>query len=252
MANRKGQIAIFVIVAVVIVASIILFFFLRRAPLGVGEGGFNPEQYIKQCIGPSINEAVDIMLPQGGFLEPKNFKIYNHTNIAYLCKTDKDYSQCINFHPMFINEISGEIKSYLSPIVEGCFANMKTELEKKQAIVEIGDQTSLDISMTTGKVFVDLNKSVKITEKETTRTFDKFKFDVASPIYNLASVAIDIANSERKYCEFDIVGYMFFDRSVSVRKFLMSDSTGIYIIKDKESGKIMNIAIRSCAIPAEF
>jgi hypothetical protein len=250
MANKKGQISIFVIIAIVIVSSIMLFFFLRRAPVGVGEAEFDPEQYIRQCIGPSIDDAVDIILPQGGFLEPENFKIYNHTKVSYLCKTDDDYSQCVNLHPMLINEINEEIKSFVSSVVENCFESMKTELEKRQAGVEISTAKDISISMVPGKVFVDINRSVKITERENTRTFEEFDFDVASPIYNLASVAMNIVNDERRYCDFDSTEYMAHDRSVNIRKFRMSDLTVIYTIKDKGSGKIMNIAIRSCAIPA--
>ena len=250
MTNKKGQVAIFVIVAAVIVASIMLFFFLRRAPVGVGEATFDPEQYIRQCIGPSISEVVDIILPQGGFLNPLSFKVYNDTKIAYICKTEGYYVQCVTIHPMLISEINNEIKSFISPIVKNCFDSLRDELEKRQAIVEMGDSEEIDVSMAPGKVFATVVRNVKITEKETTRTFDKFDIETASPIYNLASVAANIADHERNYCYFEYVGYMAVDTSVDIRKFMMSDSTKIYTIKDIESGKIMNIAIRSCAMPA--
>jgi hypothetical protein len=248
--NKKGQVAIFVIVAVIVVASIMLFFFLRRAPVGVGEAAFDPEQYIQQCVRPSINDAIDIILPQGGFLNPLSFKIYNDTKIAYICKTDGYYVQCVTIHPMLINEINAEIKLYISPVVESCFASMKTELEKRQATIEFEDTKNISVSMAPGKVFATVVKNIKITEKETTRTFEKFDVEITSPIYNLASIAVNIAEHERNYCYFEYVGYMAEDISVDIRKFMMSDATKIYTIKDRASGKIMNIAIRSCAMPA--
>ena len=250
MENKKGQVAIFVIIATVIVASILLFFFLRRAPVGVGEASSNPEQYIEQCVGPSINEVVDIILPQGGFRVPTSYVIYDRTiRVEYLCKNDDLRSNCINIHPMFISEISEEIKSYISPIVVSCFESLESELEKRQASVEMDNATNISVLMTLGKVFVTIDKKVKITEKENTRTFEKFEFDVASPIYNLASVAIDVANEERLNCYFEDFGYMERDTNVRVTRQWMSGSTSsVYTIKDEESGKIMNIAIRSCAL----
>ena len=39
------------------------------------------------------------------------------------------------------------------------------------------------------------------------------------------------------------------NREVDIRKWVMSDSTKIYSIKDIASRQIMNLAIRGCAIP---
>ena len=231
MSNRRGQVAVFVIIALVVVGSIVIFFLIRRNIVGFGGEVSDPEQYFRQCIEPSTNEAVDKILPQGGFLDPGSFKMYNDAKITYLCKTDGFYVPCINIHPMLISEISQEIKSYISPSIEGCFESLKKEFEKKQMGVEVA-------------------KDMKVTEKGTIRTFEKFNSEIRSPIYNLASVAINIADNERKYCNFEYVGYMGIDRSVDIKKFTMSDSTKIYTIKDIDSGKIMNIAIRGCALPA--
>ena len=247
--NKKGQIAIFVIVAVIIVASIIIFFFLRRAPIAVGEARFDPEQYIKECIGPRINDAVDIILPQGGFLEPKNFKVYNDTKISYLCKHTGYFEPCVNQHPMLISEINEEVKSFISPIVESCFGSMKAELKKRQATVELEDTKNISVFMAPGKVFATILKDVKLIEKETTRTFDKFDIETISPAYDLANIAIEIANNEAKYCHFMYDGYMVLYPRWDIRLFMMSDFTKIYTIKDKESKEIMNIAIRGCAMP---
>jgi len=250
MSNRRGQVAVFVIIALVVVGSIVIFFLIRRNIVGFGGEVSDPEQYFRQCIEPSTNEAVDKILPQGGFLDPGSFKMYNDAKITYLCKTDGFYVPCINIHPMLISEISQEIKSYISPSIEGCFESLKKEFEKKQMGVEVGETNNFSVFLAPGKVIVEVAKDMKVTEKGTIRTFEKFNSEIRSPIYNLASVAINIADNERKYCNFEYVGYMGIDRSVDIKKLTMSDSTKIYTIKDIDSGKIMNIAIRGCALPA--
>jgi hypothetical protein len=247
--NKKGQIAIWVILALVLAGGIILFFTLERGPVpGAGAVAFSPEQYIEKCTGDAVNEAVDLLLPHGGFLEPRNFKVYNDTNISYLCLHSGYFRPCTNQHPMLVNEIETGIKTYIAPRIESCFGNLKNEIEKRDSVIELG-ATSFNVSMAPGKVFVNIAKNVKITEKETTRTFEKFDVEVANPIYDLTNVALDIVNSEAKYCTFLYVGYMLSYPRWDVRIFVMSDSTKIYTIKDKESGKKMNIAIRGCAMP---
>ena len=60
-----------------------------------------------------------------------------------------------------------------------------------------------------------------------------------------------IANDERKYCYFEQIKYMIEDDpSIDIRKFVMSDSTEIYTIMDRETGKKFNMAIRGCVLPA--
>ena len=246
--NKKGQVSLWVIISVVLVAAVLLFFFLEQGPIGVAEAKFGPEQYIQKCVAPSIEEIVGKILPQGGFLNPKSFKVYNKTNVAYLCKTEGYYSRCVNIHPMLINEIRGEIKEFISPVIEGCFKSMREELEKERQIVK-NQTTNFSVSLAPGKVLVEIDKEIEITEKETTRTFEEFDVEIANPIYELATLAMNIADHERKYCYFEYVGYMAVDRDVEISKFAMSDSTKIYTLKDRKFGKIMNIAIRGCAIP---
>ena len=253
MENKKGQIAIWAILALVLVGVISLFFFLEQRTLGVAEARFDPEQYIEKCAREVTTEVADKIMPQGGFLNPENFKVYNDTKVPYLCRSYGFYGPCINQHPMFISEINGEIKGYIVPRIESCFENMKKESEKRQANVEISTEPSeINVSLASGLILVEIAKSVKITEKEITRTFEKFDVRVMNPIYDLASVAMNIANHERKYCYFEYVGYMATDQSIDIRKFTMSDATKIYSIEDRASGKIFNIATRSCAIPAGF
>ena len=86
--NKKGQLAIWVIIAIFLVASIVLFFFIERrvsVPAEVGAGEVNPKQFIDKCVRKHANEAVDIMLPQGGFIKPEHAKLYKNINVSYLC-----------------------------------------------------------------------------------------------------------------------------------------------------------------------
>src|SRR3972149_5835252 len=168
--NKRGQIALWVILALVLVGAVLLFFFLEQRPIGVAEATFNPQQFLEKCASSAVNEVVEKIIPQGGFLEPAEFKIYNDTKVTYLCKTDGYYGACINLHPMMINEVNKEIKDYIAPRIENCLENMKTEVEKKANILELGAApTGIEVTMAPGKVFVNVAKEIKINEKGTIR-----------------------------------------------------------------------------------
>lgn len=247
--NKKGQVSIWVILALVLVGAILVFFTLENRPSLTTAQEFNPQQFIESCVREIVEEAADKMMPQGGFLEPKVFKMYNDTKVAYLCKLEGYYATCTNLHPMLMSEITQQIKSYSEQRIEQCFQDMKIEGEKKNKNIEMGGM-NLSVGLAPREIILNIARDVKITEGESQRIIDKFDVDVSSPIYDLARVAMIIANNERKYCYFEYVGYMALDREVDIRKFVMSDATIIYTIKDKQSGKIMNIATRSCAISA--
>ena len=246
--NKKGQVAIFVIVAIIIVAIFVLYLALSNKPILSGQNEVNFQSAIDKCVKDAVEEATDKMIPQGGFIEPENYKIYKNTKVSYLCENIGYYKPCINQHPLLINEEVKEIENYIAPRVEQCFSNTKTELEKRNYNVLMSGM-NLSVSLASGKIIIDIDRKVTLSKNEQTQTFDKFNVELTNPIYDLSKVAIEIANQESKFCYFEYVGYMILYPKVSIEKFAFSDSTKIYTIRDKQSKKEMNIATRSCAIP---
>jgi hypothetical protein len=246
--KKKAQIAIWVVIAMVLVASILLYFFVNKSNITTTQTMFNPQQAIEKCTEDAVNEATDIMLPQGGFLEPNYYKLHNGTKIVYLCHTPEYFKTCINLHPMLLAEIKEQIRDYIKPKVEQCFDFMKDEAGKRNIVVGLGEM-KLNVSLALGRIFVNVTRETKITEKETTRILEDYGFEILNPIYKLANIANDIANGESSGCNFNYLTYMFVKQDVDIRKNTLSDYTRLYKITDKDSGKEMNIAIRSCAIP---
>jgi len=246
--DKRGQVAIWVIVALVVASGILLYFAFTRLPSLMSKEMFEPQQFIEKCTTQTVNEAADKMLPQGGFLEPTNFKVYKDTKIAYLCLHSGYFKPCVNQHPMFINDMKNEIKTYIQPKIEACFESMKKEITNRQGTIELGD-LSIDVSAAPNTIFVDIKRKTTITEGGSTQTFEGFNVKVMNPLYDLGNIAITAADNEAKYCYFEYLGYMLLYPRWDIREFRMSDFTKIYTIKDKNSGKLINIATRSCAMP---
>ncbi len=246
--NKRGQIAIWVIVALIIVAIIIFILFVSRQKPESIDSISDPKKLIRECTKEGIQEAIDIMLPQGGFVEPENYKTYKNIKIAYLCENIGYFKTCINQHPLLIEEMEKEIDEYAKPKIEACFADLEREREKRGEEIQLGAMKT-NISLASNKVYYNIQREVTISKNSEKRSYDDFNIEIESPAYDLANVASDIVNQEAKYCYFEYVGYMLLYPKLDISKFTLSDSTKIYTIKDKETDKEMNIAIRGCAIP---
>ena len=253
MNNKRGQVAIFVIVAIIIVILILLFFFLRgeKKPISKKTIENDPRSFIDSCVKENVNEVVDKILPLGGFIKPWHSKLYNNLNITYLCYNIGNYHPCLNEHPMLMNEIKNEIKEYIEPRISQCFDLYKFEMEKRDVKVLLNPM-KLDVDFGPSRIYIDIERKVSIFNKDEKYSLDNFNIDIISPLYDMTRIAMEIASQEAKYCYFEYVGYMILYPKFKIKVFPMSYSTKIYTIIDKNSKKEMNIAIRSCAIPAGF
>jgi hypothetical protein len=249
--NIKGQVAIFVIVAIVIVVAIILIFAVYRGPTISITQEFEPESFIDNCLRESLRETTLSALPQGGFVNPTDYKLYNNIKVTYLCKNINYYEPCITQYPLYITQIQQDIKTNVEENIETCFITLEDELEKRNYDYS-GGEISLEVILKPEIVEVIVFRDFTLSKSGTTRSFNSFTASIKSPIYDLAYIANEIAAQEAEFCYFENVGFNILYNEYDVKKFTMSDSTKIYSIKHKKSGEEMNIAIRGCAIPAGF
>ncbi len=251
--NKRGQITMFVIVAIIIVAGGILITLIWReqGPTVSGSAQFDPVQFVGTCARNNLDTITGIMLSQGGFVNPTDYTIYDDAKVPYLCKTINHYEPCVSQYPIYLSALRMEIEREITPKITTCFSQLKTELEDRGYEVSMTSPTVLAI-LQPGKVEARIASTVRITKAGTTQTFTTFTSAIRSPLYDLARIAQDIAAQEAKICYFEYVGYMLLNPKYDVRKFTLSDSTKIYTIADKASGKMMSIATRGCTIPAGF
>lgn len=246
--NKRGQVAIWVIVAIVIIGLILVLFSINRESIIPSSEELEVNSFVSKCVKESVNEASELMLSQGGFVEPANYKMYKYTKIEYLCENTGYFKPCINQHPLLLKEMQKEIFDFTQPKIEQCFTTLTAELEDRGYTVD-QSALALGVEIGPGSVYANINKSISVTKNEKTQSYNDFKIEVNNPMYELANVAINIANEEALYCYTEYVGYMLLYPRYDIEKFTMSESTKIYTIKDKYSQKEMNIAIRGCAIP---
>lgn len=250
--NKKAQITIYIIIAILFISLIVLVVSLRRKPVIDIHSELNPSYYIEKCARDYSKEAVDIMLPQGGYISPENYKLYDGNKAAYLCYNKNYYQPCVNQIPLYIQHLENEIKSYIEPKIESCFFSLKQELEKRNYVIELESSMSINIELVPQAVRTEIKRTTSLTKGEETQKYEDFETKISSPLYDLANVAREVVNQEAKYCNFEYVGYSMFYPKFKIEKRAVgsaSDSSKIYIIEDKATGKKLYFAVRSCAIP---
>lgn len=251
--RNKAQVTIFIIIAIIIVVVIILLFLFKVKIEIPGTNTRMPpiQQDIEKCVKDSVEQATSIMLPQGGYLEPKNYKLYKDNKVEYLCYQTLYYKPCINQQPAYLEHLKSEIKTYIAPKIEDCFYNLEQEYNSKQYAIEMSP-TSLDINLNPKQIEVSINKKIEISKNEENKRYDSFIVKINSPVYDLGVIANEIANQEAKFCYFEYLGYMMLYPEFEISKIDINGETKIYEIKDRYSNEVLNIAVRSCAMPAGF
>ncbi len=249
--SRRGQVTIFIIIALIIVVAIALIFVIFRKPAISVSPSENPESYIEKCTKEAAEEAIDILSGQGGDISPEGSVMYNGKKITYLCYNANFYLPCINQRPMLIEHIENEITDYIKPKVQECFSGLRSELEKKGYQVKLGSM-NLTTKLQAKKVTITIDRKTEMTKNEETKKFDRFTAQASSPIYDLGKIAMEISNQEAHYCNFDILGFMIIYPEYNAEKFRTGNSDTIYTLKEIASGKEFKFAVRSCAMPAGF
>lgn len=250
--NKKGQMIIFVIVAMLLVASIIIIFLIFRSPQLTTRQSFeDPESFLDTCVRDSLREKIDIMIPQGGFVNPTDYVIYNDIKTPYLCKNINYYEPCITQYPRYITRLQEELEFYITEDIQSCFILFEEELDKRNYQHSGGD-LEIEVTLKPGVIETLILRDFTFSRDGSVRTFDSFDISLRSPLYDLAYIANEITSQEARYCYFEYVGHNILYNKFDIKKDTMSDSTKVYSILHKPTQQEMNIATRGCVIPAGF
>jgi len=250
MENKRGQVAIFVIVAIVIVALILLFYFVLRLNIPSLRATEDPNKYIESCLGDEVKDALKILESQGGSLDPENYILYDDNMVDYLCYINAYYKPCLNQKPFLKNSIEDELKKYLTPKIQQCINTYKLELEKKGYFVQAG-KLDLSLEIIPGSISAEINQPLTLT-KEASVKYERFNYEIDSSIYDLVMLASSITNWEARYGDSSNQAYMLYYPNFKTEKYKQGDGSTIYVITDRLNGEEFVFASRSMVWPPGY
>jgi len=261
--NKKAQVTIFIIIAVVIVAAVLIFLFATNAGQLVLDRVFdreiNVEGNIQDCLEDSIENAqdnIDLIMEQGGSLEPELYFSYNGGKVEYLCYTNEELKTCVMQKPMLLQQVEAEISGAVEPEIKSCIDDLKQELRRRGYSVR-GEEAEVVIDLVPEKMNVKLDSSLTVS-KEGSREYGEFNIDKPTHAYELIMLSTSILNFEATYGDSDPLAFMMLYPEIRVEKQKQSDGTTIYLIGYRDTKtyekviESFNFATRSLAWPVGY
>lgn len=251
--NKKGQVTIFIIVALLIVAIGALIYILSPSlKSAIGQESNNPYEYLKTCIEEDANNNIKIISLQGGSLNPEHYYLYDNSNIEYLCYINEYYKPCIMQQPLLRSHIESEIENSIEELVQQCFSSMSESFEKKGYDVHLNPGSfNVNISIDSVEIIFE-GYEFTITKGEAER-YNELKVELLdNNLYELIMIANSILDWEIEYGDVDITTYMDYYPHIKTEKKIQSDGTTIYILTNRDTEYKFQFASRSIAWPAGY
>ena len=248
--GKRGQLAIFVIIALVIVVGIVLFFFFRGNVTNVFAGAFSPNAFLKDCATKEINPDLERLAKQGGYSNPEAFKLFNGEKHTYLCYTSENFKTCVVQQPMIKAHFEQELNSIVKSKADQCMRDLIEEYKKRgygASVTGVNSKTSF----VPGNVLVSFNNSLTVT-KEASETFPGFEVKVESNMYDLIFIAQSIVDYESKFGNSATELYMQYYPNLKIEKIKLSDGTTIYKLSNVITKEEFDFASRSLAWGAGY
>ena len=243
--ERKGQVTLFVILAVLLVAIVVIIFAFPE--VNVFSTAVNPSSYLKDCIEPEVTEIKDVLSRQGGYQNPRSYALYQDERLAYLCYTAENYIPCIVQQPLLVKHVEKEIKDYIEPRAKQCLQDLKNQYERKGYDVS-GSSGTVNVSIVPSKILVEFAAPMTI-RKEETQTFQKFAVSVDSEWYDLLLTAVSIIEYESTFGDSETGLYISYYPNLRIDKTRRDDGSTIYKLSDVTTEDAFAFATRSLVWP---
>ena len=225
MHNKKGQIAVFIIIAIVIVLGILLLVFVRFNSENVTDsskliGNDRIVYELENCIDLNLKTAVQILGLQGGYLV-KDFESIE-TSIGNIAIVYSGTSKLLS-----INQIEGEISNYLEKIIPLCLEEDNYDFEFEYETRSVRSTIKSDEIEALASIYITIDKD------DSTETIDLSHKSVRDSnfkdIYDAASDIVLAHSRDPEYVDISLLSEYGYDIS-----FISIDNYVLYIIKDED------------------
>jgi hypothetical protein len=253
MISKRGQVAIFVILALVIGSVIVLFAFKDQVNSGIGTifgSEFTPRGFLAECIGDDLDLEIERLGKNAGYdsLDSVGKVSYQGDEYAYLCYTTGSYLTCVVQQPLIKGNFEKSLKGIIEPKAEECLEKLKEEYRRKGFEVR-ADESIAEVSMNPGNVKIIFDTPITASKGEEVQRFDKLEIELKSDMYDLTFMAKSIIDFESTFGDSETTLYMQYYPDLKIDKIKLSDGTTIYKVSNVVSGEEFRFASRSLAWP---
>jgi hypothetical protein len=252
--SKRGQITIFIIIAIVLVVIVALFFLLRGASFtdtGDRSAAKNLNPVLRLCIGDKVDEGIERLIDNGGYIAPtlkKPFQFSNEDNFndyTYLCY-NLNRENCIPQQPNLIVHSENEMKDYLEEDLKSCFESSLLDIVKEGYIIDQSDFNDFEVSVIDGKIEINIDAKVTTSKGDESFNQEGFEMSFKNNLYDFVNLARQIINSEAETCNFDSVAFMMQDPRINIKRVVATDDAKIYALTHSDEENKFRFAILGC------
>ena len=251
MSNKKGQVAIFVIIAVVIVAIIMILLFKPKLPFSGTTNELSPVSYLKSCLENDLRENINLLSESGGYTNPEGVLEYQGEKIKYLCYTAEFYKTCVVQQPLIKEHFEIELSNLMKTKLNECMQSLKSEYEKRGNEISIGNGDS-KVSFNPNNVLISFTTPITITKNDETRSFNGFEVEIESKMYDLLMIAVSIIDYESTLGDSETTLFMQYYPDLKIEKTKLSDGSKVYRVTDVVTKETFRFASRSLSWPPGY
>jgi len=242
--QKKGQVTIFIIVAIVMVSAILVYF------LWLGPTYFSKNKTklnFESCVKDTVQQSIAELGANGGLIKPQFTYQYKGEQFTYLCYTNKYYKTCTVQIPFPENTFQKQMKILIKDKINVCYSNAIDGLKSQGYSVAKG-KLDYNVSVEPDGVAVKIKAPTVVGSQ----SFARFNVRINSKIYGMMMIATSIVQSEARYGDFDVSTMMQIYPNYIINKIKRADGTTVYIITNKLSKGKFQFASRSLAWPAGY
>ena len=144
-----------------------------------------------------------------------------------------------------------ELKDILLPKAKQCLSNLETEYEKRNFDVNSGD-VELNVSISLNAIGIDFIAPMTITKSGEARSFEGFKINIESKMFEILAIAKTIVEFEAIFGSSDTNTLSLYYRDERIEKNELGDGTTIYKITNILTNENFRFASRSVAWPPGY
>jgi len=254
--NKRGQVTIFIIIAIVIVVLGVLIFLLY--PRITSSSSFeveNPERFLQDCVEDELKDLIKDLSMQGISLAPKHYVPYEYEDkiysVQYLCYTSTFGQPCIRSPVFLIVEFQNQISENIKVTVDNCFEALETSYVKKSYTISDKKKGIIKTEIFPTRTLLEMNNYEITVTKGSSQKYKSFNIVLNNNLYELLNTASSILEDEVNFGSAKRIQYMFDNLNLRITGEEKSDSTNIYVLENKKTKEKLIFASRSLILPPE-
>lgn len=250
--GKRGQVTIFIIVALVVVVLVVLLAYFWGDIKSIGVEA-TPQKFVESCMSDPIEDSVSSIFEHGGVIENKNSVLFKGQAVEYLCYTNEYYKTCVMQKPLLKDSVEKELNIALKLSSENCIISLKKDLENKGFTVNSGVQrTTIFSNLSLGRADFIITAPLTLTKGDDSQTIASFRISNPSKLYELVMSAVYILNWEARYGDFDTLTFMLSYPDFRLEKQKLSEGSKVYILSSRSTNEKFVFASRSISWPPGY